>query len=130
MPNYGVSTPAANSPVFTYGVDRERRDLEVAKEIARLVPDANPFLSILQRAKKSNTRTAEFSWYDSEPGAWWTKMTASADDSETTLDVSDATIFRPWDVIKVPRTTVTVLADSSTAVTRMTSPVRGQGTSS
>jgi len=130
MPNYGVSTPAANSPVFTYGVDRERRDLDVAKEIARLVPDANPFLSILQRAKKSNTRTAEFSWYDSEPGAWWTKMTASADDSETTLDVSDATIFRPWDVIKVPRTgevmRVTAVDESAKTVT----VVRGQGTSS
>lgn len=130
MPNYGVSTPASNSPVYTYGVDRGRRDIDVAKDIARLVPDANPFLSILQRAKKSVTQTAEFYWYDSEPGAWWTKLTAAATDTDTEIEVSDATIFRPWDVIKVPRTGEVMRVTAVDEANKKVTVVRGQGTSS
>lgn len=132
---YGVATPTANSPVFTTGIARERRDLDVAKEIARLVPDANPFLTILQRAKKANTRTAEFSWYDYEPGAWWTQTDLLSDEDGShgaTLKVKDATIFRPSDIIKVPRTgeVMRVTAISETVNNNTITVERGYGTTS
>ena len=53
----GASTPATNAPVLTYGVG-ERRDIDVSRDIARLLPNATPFSVILMRAKKLATRTA------------------------------------------------------------------------
>ena len=43
----GVSTPKANSPVYTYGVD-ERRDIDVSRDIARFCRTP-PFTVILMR---------------------------------------------------------------------------------
>lgn len=125
--DYGLSTPASNSPVTTYGIDRDRRDIDVSKEIARLIPDANPFLVILMRARKRPTKTAEFYWYDSEPGAWWTQADGGVDDSATQIVVDDPTIFRTKDIIKVPRTGEVMFVTAVNEATKTVTVVRGYG---
>lgn len=100
----GLSTPKGNSPVTSFGIDRERRDLDVSREIARYMPDDSQWTVILMRARKKKTRTKEFSSYDEEPGAWWTQVSGLVDAASTDVPVDDATIFRPKDVIKVPKT--------------------------
>lgn len=126
----GASTPSGNSPVLTYGIDYDRRDIDISKEIARLLPDASPFTVILMRSKKEATNTAEFKWYDSEPGGWWTKINNETgyDAAATELVVTDSTIFRSKDIIKVPRTGevmfVTAVDEGSEKIT----VIRGYGT--
>lgn len=124
---YGYSTPAANSPVLTFGINKDRRDIDVASDIARLIPDANPFLVILMRARKKATNTAEFHWWDSEPGAWWTQINNQAGyaDSDQTLAVDDASLFRPKDIIKVPRTGEVMFVTESNETADTIKVVRG-----
>jgi len=125
--NYGVSTPASNSPVYTYSIDRERRDIDVSRDIARLIPDANPFLVILARARKRPTQTAEFMWWDSEPGGWWTQVNGAHDESATTITVDDATLFRARDIIKVPRTGEVMFVTAHDEVNNTVTVIRGYG---
>lgn len=127
----GVSTPKDNSPVYTYGVD-ERRDIDVSRDIARLLPNASPFTVILMRAKKESTKTAEFKWWDEEPGGWWTKINNASNygtDDETLL-VDDASIFRAKDVVKVPRTgeVMLVVSTSESEGANSITVSRGYGT--
>ena len=104
----GVATPSANSPVYTQSVSTNdsagRRDLDVSKQIARLIPDASPFTVILMRARKQIADSSYFYWYDSQPGGWWSQTRASETDSATTIRVTDASVFRPRDLVKVVST--------------------------
>ena len=125
----GASTPATNAPVLTYGVG-ERRDIDVSRDIARLLPNATPFSVILMRAKKLATRTAEFKWWDSEPGGWWTKVNNGGGyvDTATDIVVDDATLFRAKDVLKVPRTAEVMYCTAVDEETDTITVVRGYGT--
>lgn len=100
----GLSTPRANSPVWTGNIDRDRRELDVSKVIADLVPEESPFAVILMKAKKEKTNSQYFSWYDQKPGNWWTSVAEAALVDTTTIKVADATIFRKDDLIKVAST--------------------------
>jgi hypothetical protein len=117
-----------NQPILTYTIDRERRDIDVAGDIARLVPDASPFTVILMRAKKKPTQTAEFAWYDEEPGGYQTLINNAAGytATDTSLVVDDGTIFAPKDIIKVPRTGEVMFV--SAVSTNTITVVRGYGT--
>lgn len=90
----------------TFDIDRDRRDIDVSQDIARLVPDEQKFVVILMRARKRTTRTAEYIWYDSSPGGYWTQIdnTAGYNTSATELAVEDASLFAPHDLVKVART--------------------------
>lgn len=120
----------AGSPVLTYSIDKERRNIDVAKDIARLVPDTSPFMVVLMRAKKKATRTAEFRWYEEEPGGWWTQINNAegylADATELVID--DVDIFEPKDVIKVPRTGEVMYVVSKDEATDTITVLRGYGT--
>lgn len=126
-----LPTPVENSPVYSLGVDYERRDIDISKDVARLLPDATPFLVVLMRARKKNTRTAEFKWYDSEPGGWWTQTTdaVEADQQANVIPCTTSNIFRPKDIVKVPVTgEVLFVTDvSDEGGTKEITVVRGYG---
>src|SRR5690554_654005 len=80
------------SPVTTYHIDTDRRDIDISSEIAMLVPEATPFMTILMRARKLPVNSTEFIWYDDGAPNWYTQI----DNEEgyaagaTTLKVKDA----------------------------------------
>lgn len=100
------STPSSNSPVWTGGIDRDRRELDVSKVIADLIPDASPFAVLLMKVKKERVGSNYFYWYDQKPGSWWTEVVSESavSASETEIPVADASIFRPKDLVKVTAT--------------------------
>lgn len=116
--------------VTTFDIDRDRRDIDVSRQIARLVPDENPFTVILMRARKKATRSAEIVWYDNQPDAWWTQVNNAAGytDTDTTIAVTDASIFRAKDLVKVARTGEIMFVNATDTVGNTITVVRGYGT--
>lgn len=113
--------------VLTFDLDRERRDIPVDKEIARYVPDASPFTVIMMRARKQPVNSTEFHWWESEVGGYWAEFTAAATANETTLSVTDATIFASKDIIKVPSTGEILFVTSSNPAAKTITVERGYG---
>lgn len=92
--------------IMTFDIDRERRDIDFAKNIPLLEPDAAPLSVVLMRARKQAAKSAEIVWWDDELGARWTKINnvGGYGADATTMTVLDATIFAPKDVVKVAST--------------------------
>lgn len=107
-----VSTPRSNSPVTTFRKDRERRELNVSKVIKELFPDETPFLAITNEVAKEMITSQEIIWYDQKPGDWWTQAPSGADDEDVEIAVSDSSIFRPRDLVKVTATGEVLLVNS------------------
>lgn len=107
-----VSTPRSNSPVTTFHKDRERRELNVSKVIKDLFPDETPFLAITNEVAKEMITSQEIIWYDQKPGDWWTQAPSGADGTIVTITVSDSSIFRPRDLVKVTATGEVLLVNS------------------
>jgi hypothetical protein len=107
-----VSTPSSNSPVTTFRKDRERRELNVSKVIKDLFPDETPFLAITNEVAKEIITSQEIIWYDQKPGDWWTQAPSGADDEDVEIAVSDSSIFRPRDLVKVTETGEVLLVNS------------------
>ena len=99
-----IWTGADGTPVTTYNIDSDRRDIDVSSDIAQLMPEATPFLTILMRARKIPVNSMEFIWYDEEEQVWWTKLSASyaagTAHTEGTIEVADASFIRPKDLVK------------------------------
>lgn len=95
-------------PTYTGNINVDRIDLDVAKDIAEYMPDESGFAVIAMRAGKKGTKTRQFIWYDNEPGAWWTKCSEALGNNsggtDTTLKVTDSSIFVAKDVLKVAAT--------------------------
>jgi hypothetical protein len=117
-------------PVLTYDIDKDRRDIEVADDILRLVPDANPFLVVLSRARKKAVKSAEYKWFDEEPGSYWTQINNAAGYAAgvTDLVVDDAAIFAAKDVVKCARTGEVMFVTAVSTTTNTVSVLRGYGT--
>lgn len=96
------------SPVTTYHIDTDRRDIDISSEIAMLVPEATPFMTILMRARKSPVNSTEFIWYDDGAPNWYTQIDNANgyDDNATTitLKVKDTAFLRPKDLLRNTRT--------------------------
>lgn len=120
MPEYNKNA------ILTYSLDSQRRKIDFSSQIANLVPDESPFAVIMMKARKLATGTAEFKWYDAEPGAWWTTSTG-ATNVATTIPVADSSLFSPKDIIKVARTSEVMYVVSITDATNIV-VVRGYGT--
>jgi hypothetical protein len=109
------------SQVRTYDVETARRDVYCAPAIKHLTPEATPFLHILNEIGTESVKSTEWYWYDTEANAHWTKINNGGGytDSDTTMTVDDANIFKKHDLIKVPRTSEVMLVtevNSSTSI--------------
>lgn len=102
----------AGSPVSTYNIDSQRRDIDVASDIPLLVPDATPFLVVLMRAAKESVNSMEFTWFDSEPASWWTKVETAYNDAVTEIVVEGGSIFKPKDILKNAATDEVMIIES------------------
>lgn len=50
----------------TYDLDTERRDIDVAADISRYIPDDNPWLVLMLQSRKQNTTDPEFKWFEED----------------------------------------------------------------
>lgn len=111
MPTYTYAgryiwTGTDGSPVTTYHIDTDRRDIDISSEIAMLVPEATPFMTILMRARKSPVNSTEFIWYDDGAPNWYTQIDNDGGYTAgvTTLKVKDVAFLRPKDLLRNTRT--------------------------
>lgn len=110
------------SPVETFSVDTERRDLDVSSEILELQPDETPFLVISDRASSATATSTEVTWFDDDLASWWTYLTsdyvASSTGDVENISVNDSSIVKKKDLIKNAATGevmfVNSIVDSST----------------
>lgn len=114
-------------PVLTFDLDSQRRDLDVAAEISRHVPDETPWTVMLLQSRKKASKTAEFYWWEEDVYGYWSQINNGggyAADA-TDLVVDDGTLFRAKDIVKIPRTGE-VMFVSSVATNTLT-VIRGYG---
>lgn len=96
-----IWTGSSGSPVTTFNIDTDRRDLNVANEILELQPSATPYFVIASRTSNVAAKSLEETWYDDDLAPWWTQADgAEADTAETVLTLDDAGILKPKDIIK------------------------------
>jgi len=88
------------SPITSFNIDTDRRDLNVANEILELEPSETPFLVIGQRASTGTAQSLEETWFDDELAPWWTEADSTYDDGETEIELKDASICKPKDLLK------------------------------
>jgi len=88
------------SPITSFNIDTDRRDLNVANEILELEPSETPFLVIGQRASTGTAQSLEETWFDDELAPWWTEADSTYIDGETEIDLKDASICKPKDLLK------------------------------
>lgn len=114
-------------PVTTFDIDRERRELDVSREIARYLPNANPFTVILMRARKRAANDPELIWYDEEPYGYWAQVNNATGytATDTNIVVNDASLFAPDDVVRVPATGEVMLVTARNTQTNTITVQRG-----
>ena len=115
--------------VLTFDIDNLRRDLDVATEIARLIPEENPWVVMLLQSRKKATRTAEFYWWESDPYGYWSTVSGAHNNTTTTINVATGTgsLFAAKDIVKIP-STGEIMFVSSVSTDALT-VVRGYGES-
>lgn len=96
--NIWTGTPG--SPVTSFNIDTDRRDLNVADRILELQPSATPFLVIGDRTSTGAAKSLEETWYDDDLAPWWTEASATATTSDTEITLNDGSIVKPKDLIK------------------------------
>lgn len=91
----------------TGNILQSRRVVDMAKQIALLDPNEGPLLSFLKLAK-SNSRCVynpKFEWLEDDLLETWAKVDGAHSDTEdTSIAVTDGSIFREGDIVKVPST--------------------------
>lgn len=92
---------SSGSPITTFNIDTDRRDLDVASDILELQPSETPFLVIGQRASQSSANSMEVTWFDDDLAPWWTSADGEVADADaTTISLNDASIVKAKDLIK------------------------------
>lgn len=115
--------------VLTFDLDTQRRDLDVAKDIARYMPDETPWTVMLLQSRKKATQTAQFFWWEEDVYGYWTQVNnvAGYDNAATSIVVDDASIFAPKDILKIPRTGEVMFVSAVDTATNTITVVRGYG---
>lgn len=113
--------------VLTYDLDSQRRDLDVAKDIARYIPEENPWLVMTMQSRKKNTRTAVFYWWESDVYAYWTTVSGAQTAGDTAIELASGggACFAAKDIAKIP-STGEIMFVSSVSTDTLT-VVRGYG---
>ena len=120
---------ADGSPVTTYHVDTDRRDIDISNEISMVVPEATRFMTILMKARKEPVNSTEFIWYDEGAPNWYTQVNNSngyaANATEIVLD--DVSFIRKKDILMVTRTGEQLYVTDIDADDNKVTVVRGAG---
>lgn len=91
----------------------QRLKIDMANDIALLVPNAAPFLALTKQIAKETAKSYRFEWLERELEARTDKTTGTvADGIITTIPVTNGTYFRPNMLVKVPRTGEVMLVKS------------------
>lgn len=88
------------SPVDSFNIDTDRRDLNVADRILELQPSETPFLVIGDKTSSGSAKSLEETWYDDDLAPWWTEVGSGYTDTATTITLNDGTIVKAKDLIK------------------------------
>ena len=86
---FHAGTGGSPGPVYTTTLDRDRRAIDMAKTIAQLYPEADPYAVILMKARKEGTDTSEFMWFDDEPVGWWTQINSETGHLATDTELQE-----------------------------------------
>ena len=114
-------------PVLTFDLDTQRRDLDIAKDIARYIPEETPWTVMLMQSRKKATQAAQFFWWEEDIYGYWSQINNAAgyDSVATSIVVDDGTLFKAKDIVKIPRTGE-IMFVSSVNINTLT-VVRGYG---
>ena len=102
---------------LTTNITQARRVVDMAKDIALLDPNDAPFVTILKLAKK-DVRVAyspKIEWLEDDYLSVHGALGAALDTSSTSVTVADGSIFRPNDIITIPKTGENMLVKSVAA---------------
>ena len=118
--------PAFNESVlYTTAVDRDRRELDVDPELIYVVADDTPWTVMLRNARKQNSDTAEFIWYEQALGGYYTTVgsggyaDSTTPGASTTIPVVDSSVYLPNDLCKNTQTNEVMLVSSITDSTHI-----------
>lgn len=113
--------------VLTYDLDSQRRDLDVAKDIARYIPEENPWLVMTLQSRKKATQTAAFYWWEEDVYSYWTTVSGAQTSSDTAIELAagGGACFKAKDIAKIP-STGEIMFVSSVSTDTLT-VVRGYG---
>ena len=95
----------------TTNITQNRRVVDMADKIALLQPNVAPFITVLKKAK-SDTRVVynpKFEWLEDDLLGIRTLANGAANNTVTSINVDDGSIFRIGDIAKVPSTGECVL---------------------
>ncbi len=116
-------------PVYTADIDSQRRSIQVADQIVRYQPNANPWCILLLRSRKERALDPEFHWMEEDVYGYWTQINNvggyAADAVEMIVD--DASLFSVFDIIKVPRTGEQMIVTAVDTATNKLTVTRGYG---
>lgn len=94
----------------------QRLKIDMASDIAMLIPNAAPFLALTKQIAKETANSYRFEWLERELEARTDKTTAAvADGVITTIPVTNGAYFRANMLVKVPRTGEVMLVVSIAA---------------
>ena len=91
---------------MTSNIAATRRMVDMAKDIALLDPNEGPFVTFLKALGQSArvVYDPKFEWLEDDLLETWSQTTGAAEDTATTVQVADGSIFRTGDVLKIPDT--------------------------
>ena len=95
----------------TTNITQNRRVVDMADKIALLQPNVAPFITVLKKAK-NDTRVVynpKFEWLEDDLLGIRTLANGAANNTVTSINVDDGSIFRIGDIAKVPSTGECVL---------------------
>lgn len=119
----------AVGPLSIYDISNQRKQFDVDKEIARLIPDVSPFTVFMMRARKKVVDSEKFFWYDEEPAPWWTQINkvGGYDTVATNLVLDSVDHISAKDILKITRTSEQLFVTAVDRATKTVTVVRGYG---
>jgi hypothetical protein len=104
------------------------RKLDISDKIFELQPDATPFITILSKMNKRKTTNYEYTWFEDDLLANYTKADGAYAAGDTDITVDETLYFTKYDVLKVLATSEVILVTDIDDATKTLTVKRGWGT--
>ncbi len=121
--------PTQRGTLATDVFETGAKKLDVRDKIIQLQPDETPYFQLVAKAKPEVAVDTSFYWWEDDLLGWYT-TSSSYLATDTTITVSDSTIFKVGDVIKNARTFEMMLITDINYQTHVLSVTRAWGTTS